>query len=70
MFDYSKLRGRVAEKSMTQKSLANAIGITPTAMSNKLKDGQGFKAEHIKKMCQALDIADDKIGDYFFGQKV
>lgn len=70
MFDYSKLKGRITEKSETQKTTAKAIGITPTALASKLNMGRGFKAEQIRSACTFLDIPDEKIGEYFFCLRV
>jgi len=70
MFNYSKLRGRLAEKGITHKSFASAIGITPVAFSNKIRSGRGFKPELIVTACKILDISDEEIAPYFFCPKV
>ena len=70
MFNYSKLRGRLAEKGITHKSFAIAIGITPVAFCNKIRSGRGFKSELIVAACKILEISDEEIAPYFFCPKV
>lgn len=65
-FNYSKLRGRLAEKGFSQKDLAEAISLSETSLSEKLTNGSGFKAVHIINACEFLDIPSEEVGLYFF----
>lgn len=69
-FDYSKLLGKVKEKGLTQENLACQIGIMPSSMSAKLNNKAFFKQREIVMICDALEIAVNEIGAYFFAQKV
>ena len=69
VFDYSKLRGLMAEKGVTQKALANGINRSETSVSKKF-NGEPFSASDIAKICQMLDISNTQIGAYFFTVRV
>lgn len=49
------LRGKIAEKSYTQKKIAKELGITPKTFYLKMQKGV-FKSDEIYKMMQLLDI--------------
>ena len=68
IFDYSKLRGKIKECFDTQKSFAQALGISERALSLKLNNKVFFSQDEIEKICSLLNILD--IGSYFFVQKV
>lgn len=38
MFDYSKLKGRMREKGVTQEEIANSIGVNKSTLSLKLNN--------------------------------
>lgn len=67
MIDTNALRGRIAEKGMSQSDVAKAIGITPktfyTKMANKV-----FGSDEIDAMIDLLDIKDPV--RIFFADKV
>ena len=69
-FDYSKLLGRIKEFGHTQSSLAKAVGMTETTMSQKLNNKSVFGQSEIRKICKLLEISDAEIGIYFFTLKV
>ena len=70
MFDYSKLKGRMAEKGVTQKQLATLLNISENALSNKFKGVSAFNSKEIAMICNHLDIPNTEIGIYFFNVKV
>ena len=53
-------------KKLTQKELANRIGITNQTLSLKMSGKVQFKQKEIKKISEVLDIPQNKIGEYFF----
>lgn len=63
---YAKLRGRIVEKFGTQDAFREQVGISKTAMSNKLTGKTGFSQDDIVKWCKLLSIDLQNIGDYFF----
>jgi len=71
-FNYSKLQGRIVEKFGTRAAFAAAIGLTSSALSDRLNNKTPFKATEIATICLAsvLDIPDKDIPEYFFTLKV
>lgn len=66
--NYSKLLGRIREKGLTQKQLAEKIGITHGTLSVKLNEKYPFTTRDINAICKVLDISKGEIGDYFFAE--
>lgn len=71
-FDYSKLKGRIAEKFKSRKALAEYLGMFPSALSNRLSGKVQFRHDEIMAICapECLDIPAEQIGTYFFTPKV
>ena len=67
--DYSKLKGRIAQKGLNQKDLASLIGVSEGQFSKKMSGEYVFKQSEILKICNILDIAASQIGEYFFSRK-
>lgn len=65
-YDYSKLRGRMAEFGYTNKAIASAVGITAATFSIKLNNRGEFSQGEIRKIADILKISCDEIGIYFF----
>ncbi|HLQ87160.1 DUF739 family protein [Ligilactobacillus aviarius] len=66
MINNSLLWGLLKSKKLTQKELANRIGITNQTLSLKMSGKVQFKQKEIKKISEVLDIPQNKIGEYFF----
>lgn len=64
--NYAKLRGRIVERGLTQKSLASIIGASESQFSQKMSGKYPFKQTEIERICDALQISADEIGTYFF----
>ena len=71
-FDFSRLKGRIAEKFETRAAFAAHVGLKPSALSNRLRGVTPFRAEEIMLICQpdCLGIDSKEIGEYFFTPKV
>ena len=71
-YEYSKLRGRIIEKLGNLKTYAELLGISDTALSNKLSNKVPFNQDEILKSMgkEALDIEATEVSQYFFTQKV
>ena len=67
MLDRNKLRGRIAEKEMTQEQVANEMGINPKTFSSKLKTGK-FGLDEADKLIEILEIKNP--AEIFFSQTV
>lgn len=64
--DYSKLLGKIKENGHTQKSVAEAIGISEGQFCQKFAGNYPFKQSDIQRLCDLLDIGTTDIGAYFF----
>lgn len=62
-FDFSKLKGRMKEKSMTQEDLAKQVGISTTTLGYKLSGKVDFKLKEALVISKVLDISP---AEYFF----
>lgn len=69
-FDYSKLRGRIVEKYGSQTAFVKYFGTSENTFSLKMNNKVRFTSDDIVKISQMLEIPEDKIGLYFFNQKV
>lgn len=68
-FDYSKLLGRIREYGYTQKTLADAIGMSVSQLNQCLKNKSNFKHKTILAICEVLDIQIGEIGAFFYAIK-
>ena len=57
MIDVASLRAEMTRYGITQKKLAESIGISPRTFSNKMKKGV-FGSDEIEQMIQILKIKD------------
>ena len=68
-FDHSKLLGRIREYGYTQKTLANAIGMSVSQLNQCLNSRSNFKHKMILAICEELDIQISEIGEFFYTLK-
>ena len=65
-FDYSNLRGKMAQRGITQEQLADKIGINKSTLNVKMNGRYAFANDKILAICKVLDIPTDEISKYFF----
>jgi lambda repressor-like predicted transcriptional regulator len=70
MYDYSKLKGKIAEKGYTKFSLSKALQMHPNSLSGRLDNKLEFKQEDMVKICDILGIKHKDIPVYFFTIKL
>lgn len=68
-FDYSKLRGRMAEKGFTQEAIAQMVGMSPNSFCNKITGKNEFRQSEMRLIMSVLDIPLSDAWQYFFAQK-
>ncbi len=61
-----KLRIRILEYYDTQRSFAEALGISQNLLTYRLQARTQFRTDEIYKICQMLEISKEEIADYFF----
>ena len=69
VFDYSKLRGRMAEMGVSQEHLAKQIHMSLASLNNKLMGKTEFRQSEIKAICVVLEIPLSDVWLYFFSPK-
>ncbi len=60
MVDTRKLKAKIIEKGYTQKRVAQFLGISSTALNNKLNNKSTFKSPEMFKVCTLLGVEDAK----------
>lgn len=61
---YAKLRSKLTEHGMTQKDLTRVLGISLTAVGNKLNGRTEFSVKDMKILKLVLNL--ESIDEYFF----
>lgn len=67
---FSKLRGLMAEKGLSQVTLAKKLGISSQSVANKFAGKTAFSVKDIMQITEILTIPSEKIGFYFFEKEV
>lgn len=70
MFDYSKLRGAIREKTKTQEQFAKMLGISKGSLSAKLSGKSDFSHSQMYNSMKILNIDVKDLDEYFFKRKV
>ena len=68
MLNVGKIRGRMAELHITQKSVAEALGLSPATVSQKLNRVRPMDLDEAEKLATLLGISDEEFGAYFFAR--
>ncbi len=66
MINTSKIKGRMVEKGITQKQMAEILGIAPPTVCQKLNNIRPMDLSEAEKLMNILDIRPDEFGIYFF----
>lgn len=68
VYNYSKLKGLMAEKGITQKDIADALHRNECTLTGKFNNLTDFKTSEISEICVFLDIPTEQIPLYFFSR--
>lgn len=63
--DLQKIKGRITEKKIKQKEIANDLGITVQALGNKLSGRTDFKHSELTKIFTKLQITKKELPIFF-----
>lgn len=66
MLNVNKIRGRMAEMRLTQKDVAEALGIAVPTASQKLNRIRPMDLDEAEKLAALLKLGDENFGEYFF----
>lgn len=69
-YDYSKLKGRIKERFLTQSEFAKKLGISDASLSYKLNNKTVFDQDQIQDSIEIFDLTAQETMDYFFTLKV
>ena len=70
MFDKCAFLEKVAQANKTVKSLADAIGLQPAALSRKINGRSEFTYAEIQKICNALALRPPEAEAIFFAKEL
>lgn len=66
MLAVNKVRGRMAELRLTQKDVADALGIAVPTASQKLNRVRPMNLDEAERLAMLLEIDSSQFGEYFF----
>ncbi len=68
MLNTDKVRGRMAERRITQQDVAIALGLAPATVSQKLNRVRPMNLDEAEKLATLLSISDAEFGEFFFAR--
>ncbi|MBP3633141.1 MAG: XRE family transcriptional regulator [Oscillospiraceae bacterium] len=68
MLNVPKVRGRMAELSLTQNDVARALDIAVSTACQKLNRVRPMDLDEAEKLAKLLKLEDCQFGEYFFAQ--
>ena len=66
MINTKKIKGKMAEKGLTQSTLAGVIGMAQATLSQKINNQRPMDIQEAYEIQKALEIPDHEFGTYFF----
>ena len=63
---FGRLREAISQKYGTLQNFADVSGISYGSLVRKLSNKTEFTRSEMAKCCELLDIATERIGDFFF----
>lgn len=70
MLNSEMIKARMKEKNVTQKDIANILGIAPPTVSQKINGVRPMDLNEAEAIAKKLDIMPSEFGRYFFGTVV
>lgn len=70
MINSKKIKARIVEMGMNQKTVAKALGLSQPAINQKINNVRPMDLCEAEKLCVLLNIKDTEFCDYFFDQKL
>ena len=70
MINTNKIKGRMAEFGITQKVMAELMGLAAPTISQKLNNIRPMSLSEAEQIAKILNIAETEFGVYFFWNNV
>lgn len=70
MINSNKIKGRIVELGLTQKHLAEALGIALPTVNQKINNLRSMDVYEAFTIARVLKIPDDEFRDYFFKENI
>lgn len=68
MLNVAKVRGRMAELRLSQRDVAERLGLALPTVSQKLNRIRPMSLDEAEKLANLLQLTDSEFGEYFFAQ--
>lgn len=66
LINSNKLKGRLVEKGLTQKDVADILGIAQPTVNQKINNVRPMDLNEAEKLAELLDIKPEEFQIYFF----
>ena len=70
MLNTQKIKDRMRDKEITQKDVADALGIAPPTVSQKINGVRPMDLDEARRFAALLGIESGEFGEYFFASEV
>lgn len=70
MINTSKVKGRLAELSLTQKDVATALGIAQPTANQKINNNRPMDLDEAEKLANLLRLTPEEFQPYFFAREL
>lgn len=62
----NKLKGAIIEKGYSQRSLAEALGVSKTTINAKINEKTNFNVKEVEELCTLLGLEQERMIEIFF----
>jgi transcriptional regulator with XRE-family HTH domain len=66
----NKIKGRMVELGITQKDIANALGVATSTVSQKINNVNPMTVREAFIISEILNIPDEQFKDYFYNNRI
>lgn len=70
MINTNKLKARIVELGLTQKVLADALGVATPTISQKINNIRSMDVKEAFIIAEVLSISDEEFREYFFKEEI
>lgn len=70
MINTNKIKGRIVELGLTQRDIANALGVALPTVSQKINNIRAMDVKEAFIIAEVLNIPDEEFREYFFKEEI